>query len=340
MKGKNRKILIVLTLIMILTITSSILLENKIDSKQKSEESSQNTDDRKTKNNWKEFKLGDIKFQALENLKEKYIYLIKWPPEIEIITNKNNWPLEIKIEDGELKCENNPKESSLPKKVYKQNINGRTYCIKAKSEGAGGATYRDYTYLTVHKRTLISINFILKFSNCSNYPEPQRLECKEERENFSMGSVINKIVNSISFVSSNSYLEKAITDFLLTQKRFSWKTDTNSKNFCVIDNLGKDNSFPVYVWARCGEFIKEDQELKEKSGCSLPVKINYPSKLSYFHIDEFSYEVPEEGSQYSESIREIFPESIQEIIFNYHKKRIEEITKKLKSTAVSWFELK
>ena len=50
-------------------------------------------------------------------LEEEYISLVKWPPKIEIITNKNNLPSEIEIENGEFKFENDLKESSLLTKL-------------------------------------------------------------------------------------------------------------------------------------------------------------------------------------------------------------------------------
>lgn len=149
--------------------------------------------------NWKEFKSDDIIFQAPDCLEPKYVSFQKWPPEIKILTNKNDCPLGIEIKNGELKCQTSPEESSFSKRFYRQNINGRTYCIRAESEGAAGSVYTDYSYFTIYKRNLLSINFVLRFSNCSHYPEPQRIECVAERETFDIGNTINEIVESISF---------------------------------------------------------------------------------------------------------------------------------------------
>ncbi len=150
-------------------------------------------------NHWKEFRAGNMIFQAPESLEEKYISLQKWPPEIKILVNKNDWPSGIEIENGELKFQTTPEESSFSKRFYQQNINGRIYCIRAESEGAAGSVFTDYTYYTIYKRNLVSINFVLRFTNCSHYSEPQSIECSAEREVFDIGNTINKIVDSIAF---------------------------------------------------------------------------------------------------------------------------------------------
>lgn len=121
----------------------------------------------------------------------------------------------------------------------------------------------------------------------------------------------------------NDQIEKAIIDYLLTQKQFAWKTQENSNNFCSIENLDpKKELFPLYVWVYCAEYSLENGELETLSGSSGPVKIVYPNELSFYDLDRFSHEVPRNGSYYSEDIKEIFPENIQEKIFNFDPKNI------------------
>lgn len=149
-------------------------------------------------NHWKEFRAGNIIFKAPESLEEKYISLQKWPPEIKILVNKKDWPSGIEIENGELKCQTTPEENSFSKRFYQQNINGRIYCIRAETEGAAGSVFTDYTYYTIYKNNLTSINFVLRFTNCLHYSEPQGIECSAEREVFDIDNTINKIVESIT----------------------------------------------------------------------------------------------------------------------------------------------
>ncbi|MFH1822524.1 MAG: hypothetical protein ABH830_02370 [Patescibacteria group bacterium] len=126
------------------------------------------------------------------------------------------------------------------------------------------------------------------------------------------------IENLTSSNFSNVQIEKAINNYLLTEKRFSWKNRDDCHNFCVIENLKPDKElFPLYVWAYCGEYIIENRELKTISGSSGPVKIDYPNELSYYNISKFSYEAPGDGSNYSKDIKTIFPEDVQQKIFDY-----------------------
>lgn len=122
---------------------------------------------------------------------------------------------------------------------------------------------------------------------------------------------------------SNLQVEKAITDYLLTQEKFSWKTTDNSQNFCTIDNLQPEKElFPLYIWVFCGEYSFQNGELKELSGSSGPVKINFPNELSYYNLSKFSHEAPGNGDKYVQDIKQIFPLDIQSKIFNYDSREI------------------
>lgn len=148
------------------------------------------------------------------------------------------------------------------------------------------------------------------------------------------GKSFEEKLKSSSF--GNDYVEKSITDYLLTQKYFSWKTTTDSRNFCVIENLTitGDDLFPLYVWVRCGEFILQEGKLKELSGKSVPAKINYQNQLSFYDISKMSHEVPRDGSLYLKDVKRIFPEELIRNIIHFDKKNI---NKKIESVALSNF---
>lgn len=117
----------------------------------------------------------------------------------------------------------------------------------------------------------------------------------------------------------NDQIEEAISNYLKTQKDFSWKNREDSHNYCFIENLKPDKElFPLYIWAFCGEFIIENNELKTISGSSGPVKIDYPNELSYYDIRKFSYEAPKDGADYSRDIKKIFPEDVQKKISEHN----------------------
>jgi hypothetical protein len=144
--------------------------------------------------------------------------------------------------------------------------------------------------------------------------------------------------NKLSFNFANDYVGEAIINYLLTQERFSWRTEDGSHNFCAVENLDPENElFPLSIWAYCGEYVIQDGELKTLSGSSGPVKINYPNEMSFYDLSRFSFEAPGDGSQYSEDIERIFPENVQQIIYNFDRANlIEKIENVAFANIFSW----
>lgn len=143
------------------------------------------------------------------------------------------------------------------------------------------------------------------------------------------GYEFNKNLTTNNF--GNDQIEKAIARYLLTEKHFSWKNRDDSHSFCTIENLKPDKElFPLYVWAYCGEYIIEDNKLKTVSGSSGPAKIDYPNELSYYDLSKFFYEAPGDGSNYSKDIKTIFPEDVQQKIFDHD---VEDLITKAESYA-------
>jgi len=173
------------------------------------------------------------------------------------------------------------------------------------------------------------------------FSKPRPIACTQEAKLCPDGSTVGRTgpIVSLPNVRLAIIKWKSYYGLSLTQKYFSWKTTTNSHNFCVIENLNptKEGLFPYYVWARCGEFIIRDGALKELSGSSGPVKIDYPNELSFYDLNRFSYESPGDGSQYVEDIKRIFPEQVQTRIFNFQQDGIDEINRKIEMAAVEWF---
>ncbi len=177
--------------------------------------------------------------------------------------------------------------------------------------------------------------------------QPELVVCTKEAKLCPDGSYVERTRPGCEFAEcpsgnnqalsgfGNDQLEQAVTDYLLTQEFFSWKTSADSRNFCVIENLNpEDNLFPLYVWVRCGEFIVQDGKLKELSGSSVPARINYPNELSFYDLNRFSYEVPGDGSHYLEDIEEIFPANVQQRIVGFDR---EDTAKRIEAIAIDWF---
>ena len=175
------------------------------------------------------------------------------------------------------------------------------------------------------------------------FNKPSQIYCTQEAKLCPDGSYVGRTGPNCEFTEcpsdnselssnfGNDQIERAIINYLLAQKHFSWKTRSDSHNFCAVENLKPENElFPLYVWAYCGEYIVQDGELKTLSGLSGPAKIDYPNELSFYDLSKFSYEAPGDGSRYAEDIRRIFPEDIWQHIFDFDR---ENIIKRIESTA-------
>ena len=121
----------------------------------------------------------------------------------------------------------------------------------------------------------------------------------------------NNLRSEVNLTDITADKDQEITIFLLNQPSLSWKTVSNSKNFCVFKNLDATNiHFPVSLWVQCGEFTVKDNKLEQHSGSSGPVLVDYSLEKGYI------MQTPKDGSLYAPDIRTIFPKKVQEKIFN------------------------
>jgi len=270
----------------------------------------------------------DISFKCPKDLKTKYIFTQKWPPDIELIRGDQGYEW-VSMKKNEIKCARKSSKEDLVK-IIQKTIAGHKYCVKETSEGAAGSIYKSYAYSTVVNERLIILEFALQYPQCQNYNKAQRSECEKEVADFSIEPVVEDIVKSISFNNRSFQLRKALERYLLSQREFSWQTSKEGERVCIFEKLDKDNKlFPYYIWVRCGEFILENGKLKELSGASLPAKIEYPNELSYFNLEKFEHKIPRDGSLYVKDVERIFPGDLSEKVFNFNKaginKKIEEV---------------
>ncbi len=195
---------------------------------------------------------------------------------------------------------------------------------------------------------LASFTAVSFFMDKSHYPSPEGTACTADAKLCPDGSSVGRTGPDCEFAAcptgegkasygfGNSQVGKAIADYLETQSAFAWQTGDGSHNFCVVENLDPERElFPLYVWARCGEFAKEDGSLKELSGASMPVKIDYPNELSYYNPARFSHELPGDGAAYVEDVRRIFPEELQGKILSHDAAML---STELVAQAPAWFE--
>ncbi|MDD4358509.1 MAG: hypothetical protein PHY30_01690 [Candidatus Pacebacteria bacterium] len=135
-----------------------------------------------------------ISFNYPENLNANYVFTQSWPPKISVSEEGN-----------QMICPETSPESSLPQRVMKKTINGNDYCVSALSEGAAGTIYTEYAYSRIINNRVVSLDFVLKYPQCGNYPQELRMECKTEREIFNLDNIVDKIFSSIEFLQDISW---------------------------------------------------------------------------------------------------------------------------------------
>ena len=119
-------------------------------------------------------------------------------------------------------------------------------------------------------------------------------------------------------VTDKDYLYESVEQYLIQQEQPQYfskeKYSTpnyNVKDLNVFTDIAKlgirqqqDKTY-VYVWALVESYYVQDGKLVENSGSSVPYKF-------IFENDEIvNYEIPKDGSEYTKSIKKIFPEDIR-----------------------------
>lgn len=186
-----------------------------------------------------------------------------------------------------------------------------------------------WVFVSISSVLLLAGVFLLTWSKNPAYPDSG--VCTADAKLCSDGSYVGRSGPDCEFTTcpeketeysstfGNEHVEKSIAMYLVEQDAFIQKTASGGFDVCAIENLDPTNElFPVYVWAYCGEYTFQNGEMKNVSGSSVPVKVNYPNELSFYQMDRFSYEVPGDGSQYAKDVERIFPEKLREKIVNFN----------------------
>lgn len=135
---------------------------------------------------WKTFVDGQqgVEFQYPENLETRYIFLQKWPPQIQISSEQ-------------FFCDETI-GAGISFQTIQKIIGNRLYCVELQSEGAAGSVYTTYIYTTKKDGKLVSLIFILRYSQCKNYDEADKNACELEFANFKLDSTIDRIIDSVN----------------------------------------------------------------------------------------------------------------------------------------------
>ncbi|MDD5172684.1 MAG: hypothetical protein PHG59_00880 [Patescibacteria group bacterium] len=160
-------------------------------------------------------------FQYPKELLAKYISIVEWPPTV-------------KVEFGSFSCVETPQEKSSMLEITSQRlVDDRIYCVNVKNEGAAGSVYSSYVYTTPRRGKLVSVSFVLRYTNCANYDEEQSQACTSEREAFDFDATVDRIVQTVKWDSA-----------------LSEDTLFNQIAKCLVSSRSEDQE-------KCDEFLKQ-----------------------------------------------------------------------------------
>ena len=101
-----------------------------------------------------------------------------------------------------------------------------------------------------------------------------------------------------------------------------YKTFISTKKFGITED--KDYKY-AYLWILSkGYYIDDNNKVVESTGSSMPYKFTFTKDNKL--VD---YQIPEDGKKYNESIKEMYPDKIEEEVLNY-KPDQEELEKQVK----------
>lgn len=127
-----------------------------------------------------------IAFSYPEKLDAEFIFTHEWPPAIS-------------LSNAKFVCQETDQASSLPERVSRVAVDGHTYCVFAKSEGAVGSTYTEFSYIFQLGEKILKMDFTLRYPNCGNYPEDNMIKCNKERSAFDLNKLVDEIARTINF---------------------------------------------------------------------------------------------------------------------------------------------
>lgn len=111
--------------------------------------------------------------------------------------------------------------------------------------------------------------------------------------------------NKLPSEKEELYYSKIEEKFIDEEKPYTDEENNNFKTFLSIKRFGykiDENKTYIYCWIQSESFfVNKEDKVELSRGSSIPYKFT-------FENDELvKYEIPRDGSYYSESIREIFP---------------------------------
>ncbi len=118
-----------------------------------------------------------IRFQYPAKLDATYIFATDWPPKVDVSSQSYS-------------CD----EPIL--------VNGMSYCLGTKTEGAAGSVYTEYSYSFPKEDQTVTLTFALQYVQCGTYDEAEMQACEVERGLFDPHMLADQIAQTVVFIGT------------------------------------------------------------------------------------------------------------------------------------------
>jgi hypothetical protein len=123
-------------------------------------------------------------FRYPQSLETEYIGNIDWPPRLQVLAEQYT-------------CTEAGLETERAGVTREVEVEGTKYCVTEVSDAAAGSKYTQYAYAREFGEKTVILTFSLRFSQCANYTDEEKLKCEVEREMFNISSTIHEIAETI-----------------------------------------------------------------------------------------------------------------------------------------------
>lgn len=134
---------------------------------------------------------------------EKSGIMFNYPEELNYdYVSAQEWPPRFISSFAPIDCELDEQTQAMSGQTYQTEIiNGTSYCIWERSEGAAGSVYTNYQVSYEKDGQFITMSFTLRYPQCGNYPEEEIPACKAEQNDFPLYELMDEIAQSASLPS-------------------------------------------------------------------------------------------------------------------------------------------
>jgi hypothetical protein len=115
----------------------------------------------------------------------EYVVPVEWPPQVSVVNTEY-----ISCKSSNLIPSGTPKWKT---------INGKTFCVITESEGAAGSTYTTYAYKSLVNKKNVTMLFVTREPQCSNFEEPRKTACEKEKKAFQVDELVGGVFSTIRF---------------------------------------------------------------------------------------------------------------------------------------------